>query len=331
MSNLNTEDKQNLTDNVCNELLQKGIKPTVSLVLAELPTISSRSTAHKYFKNWTDNQSHKKEELFKKLGFSSEFTSSVLNEINRFNTNAEGRYIEQTQYANVQRDQAISDLQNSENKINEQSSLISQFEEMINNLQTELATEQKSNESTIVEIRRQLTTPIDDNKQLSKKNESLRAGMAKAELKLESNQQLVDEIKSQNAQLLFDNKEFNSNIAELNRSIASKESTITGNEKLIKSLENEQEKTANQLINFDSNNIKLQTEIASIRNELAEVNSKLSDEKDKLAKQIFKNSEVKSNFDKQVKSHEKVLSNYEATISSHEKLIAQFEINKSKT
>ncbi|MGK0270584.1 MAG: hypothetical protein ACI88H_001231, partial [Cocleimonas sp.] len=47
MSKLNTEDKQNLTDNFCNELLRKGIKPTVSLVLEKLPN-SSRSTGHKY-------------------------------------------------------------------------------------------------------------------------------------------------------------------------------------------------------------------------------------------------------------------------------------------
>lgn len=325
MANLNTEDKQNLTNNVCNELLKKGIKPTVSLVLAELPTISSRSTVHKYFKVWTDEQNLKKEENFKKLGFSSEFTSSVLNEVNRFNADAEGRHIEQTQYANDQRDHAISDLHNSESKVNEQSNLIIQQEQQINNLQTELATEQKSHEGIIIEIRRQLTTSVDDNKQLNKQNESLRPGIAKAELKLEANQQFLDEIKSQNNHLTSDNKKLNSNIAELNRSIASKESTITGNEKLIKILENEQEKTANQLINFDSNNAKLQSELASVRNELSNCSTKVSEEKDKLGQQITLNTELKSNIQKQARSHEKALSNYQATIASHEKLIAQLE------
>ncbi|MEH6596786.1 MAG: DNA-binding protein [Colwellia polaris] len=325
MANLNTEDKQNLTNNVCNELLKKGIKPTVSLVLAELPTISSRSTVHKYFKVWTDEQNLKKEENFKKLGFSSEFTSTVLNEISRFNCDAEARYIEQAQYANEQRDHAISDLQNSENKVNEQSNLIKQQEEKISNLQTDLATEHKSNKSIIIEIRRQLTTSIDDNKQLSKQNESLRADISKSELKLESNQQLVDEIKSQNSQLIVDNKELNSNIAEINRSIASKESTITGNEKLIKTLENEQEKTGKQLISFDSNNEKLQSALASVRNELSNCSIKASEEKDKLGQQITLNTELKSNIEKQARSHEKALINYQATIASHEKLIAQLE------
>ena len=102
MSNLTTEDKQDMTNDVCNEFLQNGITPSVTMVLAKLPCINSRSTAHKYFKNWTDAQSSKKEEMFKKLGFSSEFTSSVLDEISRFNCDAEARYIEQAQYANEQ-------------------------------------------------------------------------------------------------------------------------------------------------------------------------------------------------------------------------------------
>lgn len=328
MSKLNTEDKQNLTDNICNELLQKGIMPTVTLVLARLPCISSRSTAHKYFKKWTDNQNSKKEELFKKLGFSSEFNSSVLNEITRFNSEAEQRYIEQAQYTNDQRDQAISDLEISENKLNKQAEIVNQQEKQIINIQTELATEQKSNESTIVEIRRQLSTSVDDNKQLSKQNESLRTAIAKAELKLESNQHLTDEVKSQNAYLTTENKQLNSNVAELNRSIASKESTIIGNDKLIESIKADQEKIAKQVINFDSNNAKLQSELASVRNELSNSSTKVSEEKDKLGQQITLNNELKSNIEKQARSHEKALSNYQATIASHEKLITQLEKDK---
>jgi chromosome segregation ATPase len=324
MSKLNTEDKQNLTDNFCNELLRKGIKPTVSLVLEKLPN-SSRSTGHKYLKNWTDAQNKNKEEVFKKLGFSSEFTSSLLNEINRFNCHAEGRYKEQALDAIDQRDHALSDLQNSENKVNEQSNLIQQQEEKISVLQTELATEHKSHESIIIEIRRQLTTSVDDNKQLTIQNESLRTDITKSELKLESNQQLLDEIKSQNSHFISEHKELNSNVAELNRSIASKESTITGNEKLIKTLENAQEKIGKQLISFDSNNAKLQSDLASVRSELSNCSTKVSEEKDKLGQQITLNTELKSNIEKQAKSHEKALSNYQATIASHEKLIAQLE------
>ncbi|MFT5297920.1 MAG: chromosome segregation ATPase [Colwellia sp.] len=324
MSKLNTEDKQNLTDNFCNELLRKGIKPTVSLVLEKLPN-SSRSTGHKYLKNWTDAQNKNKEEVFKKLGFSSEFTSSLLNEINRFNCHAEGRYKEQALDAIDQRDHALSDLQNSENKVNEQSNLIQQQEEKIKNIHTELAKEQKSNESIVNEIRRQLTTSIDDNKQLGIQNESLRTGIAKAELKLEGNQEFVKEVKSQSSQLTIDNKELNSNIAELNRSVASKESTILGNNKLILTLEKEQVKTATQLSNFDSNNTNLQSEITSLRNDLSIISNKLTEEKDKFTQQVSVNNEVKSNFEEQTRSHEKTLRSYETTITGNEKLIAQLE------
>lgn len=324
MSKLNTEDKQNLTDNFCNELLRKGIKPTVSLVLEKLPD-SSRSTAHRYFKYWTDNQNIKKEALFKKLGFSSEYTSSLLNEINRFNNEAEQRYKEQAQDANDQQEQAIFDLEKSEKKFNNQAEMVNQQEKEIINLHTELAKEQKSNEATVFEIRGQLTIYIDDNKQLAIQNESLRAGITKAELKLESNQQYVDEIKSQNTYLTSENKELNSNVAELNKITARHESTIIGNDKLILNFEAEQEKTAKQISNLDSNNIKQQSEVASLRNELTTISTKLTEEKDKLVQQISLNGELKSNFEDQTRSHEKTLRSYETTITGNEKLIAQLE------
>jgi chromosome segregation ATPase len=325
MSQLNTEETQNMVNQICNEFLRDGIKPSVSLVLAKLTNVSSRATAHKYFKKWTDVQNSKKEALFKELGFSPEFTNSFLDEMNRFNVDTEQRYKSLAQEANDQRDHAISDLQNSESKVNEQTNLINQHEEMIKNIHTELAKEQKSNESIINEIRRQLTTSIDDNKQLGIQNESLRTGIAKAELKLEGNQEFVKEVKSQSSQLTIDNKELNSNIAELNRSVASKESTILGNNKLILTLEKEQVKTATQLSNFDSNNTNLQSEITSLRNDLSIISNKLTEEKDKFTQQVSVNNEVKSNFEEQTRSHEKTLRSYETTITGNEKLIAQLE------
>lgn len=325
MSKLNTEETQNMVNQICNEFLRNGIKPSVSLVLAKLTNVSSRATAHKYFKKWTDDQNSKKEALFKELGFSPEFTKSFLDEMIRFNVDAEQRYKSLAQEANDQRDHAIADLQNSESKVNEQTSLITQHEEMIKNLHTELAKEQKSNESIVNEIRRQLTTSIDDNKQLATQNESLRTGIAKAELKLEGNQEFVKEVKSQSSQLTIDNKELNFNIAELNRSVASKESTIVGNNKLILALENEQIKTASQLINFDSNNTNLQSEITSLRNDLTTINTKLTEEKEKLIQQASLTAELRSNFEEQTRLNEKTLRSHESTIAGNEKLIVQLE------
>ncbi|MBL4832689.1 MAG: hypothetical protein JKY26_01845 [Pseudomonas sp.] len=330
MSKLNTEATQDITNDVCNEFLREGIKPTVTLVLAKLTNVSSRATAHKYFKKWTDSQNSKKEALFKKLGFSSEYTSSLLDEINRFNSEAEQRYKGLAQDAHDQQEHAISDLEKSETKVSEQLDVINLQEEQIKNLKIELTIEKKANEITVSEIRLQLTTSIDDNKQQTNQNESLRADITKAELKLESNLELVDEVKSHNSHLISENKELNSNIAELNRSIASKESTITGNDKLILTLENEQVKTATQLRNFDSNNIKQQSEITSLRNELTTINTKLTEEKEKLVQQASLTDELRSNFEEQTRSNEKTLRSYEATIAANEKLIIQLEKTKNK-
>lgn len=330
MSSMKSKSSQEVVNQICNDFLKKGEKPSVRLILAEIPNISSTSTIHKYFSKWKDEQIKKQESLFEKFGLSTEFTTSFMKEISRFSIEIEERYKEQAQDATDQQGQAISDLEKSENKLNNQAEVVNQQEKQITDLQTELAKEQKSNESIVNEIRRQLTTTIDDNKQLAIQNESLRAGKAKAELKLESNQQLVDEIKSLNFQLTSENKELNSNIVELNKISARHESTIIGNDKLILALEAEQEKTEKQLSNIDSNNEKLQSELASVRSELSAINSKITEEKEMLAQQKHINAKLKTSLEEQARTHEKILGNYETTIAANEKLIFQLEKTKSK-
>lgn len=328
---MKSKSSQDVVNQICSDFLRKGEKPSVRLILAEIPNINSTSTIHKYFSKWKDEQVKKQESLFEKFGLSTEFTSSFMKEINRFSIEIEERYKEQAQDAHDQQEQAISDLENSESKVKDQFMKIDQQEKQISILHTELATELKSNESTVIEIRKQLTTSLSENKQLSDQNESLRTGIAKAELTLQANQEFVKEVKSQNSQLTSDNKELNSCIAELNRDIASKESTMIGNEKLILTLENEQEKTTKQLIRFDSNNTKLQSELASVRNDLATISTKLTEEKEKLVQQTYLTAELRSNFEDQTRTHEKTLRSYEATIVGNEKLIIQLEktINKA--
>ena len=325
MSSVNTKSPQNTVNDICNDFLRKNIKPTVRLVLAELPDISSTSTAHKYFLNWKNEQVNKQKSLFEKFGLSTEFTSSFMKEINRFSIEIEEQYKEQVQDAHEQQEQAISDLEKLESKFIKQADINNEQEIKINELHTELAKEQKSHESTIIEIRKQLTDSLNEKTKLNKYNESLRTDISKAELRLEANQEFVDEVKSQNSQLTIDNKELNSTVAELNRSLSGKESAITGNEKLIFALGNEQEKTGKQLNNLDSINTKLQSEITSSRNELSDINTKLSDEKDKLTQQVAINNELKSKLKEQTRSHEKTLRSYESTITGNEKLIAQLE------
>jgi hypothetical protein len=326
MNNLMLKEKsqQEMVNDVCNQFLRTGIKPTVRLILAEV-TMNSTSTVHKYFIKWKDEIEKNQQSLFDQFGFSSEFTSSFMKEINRFSIKVEQRSRDQTQDANVQRDHAISDLQKSENIVNQQDDVIKQQDKKVKILQTELAKEQRSNEVIVNEIRLQLTASRDDNKQLAEHNESLRSSIVKSEFKHESNQKFINVIKSQNSQLTKDNKEINSNIAEMNRIIASKESTIVGNDKLILTLENEQVKTATQLSNFDSNNIKQQAEIASLRTELTTTSTKLTVKKDMLTQQATLIAELRSDFEDQTRTHEKILYGYETTILGNEKLIVQLE------
>ena len=79
--NLSTQDRVN---QICNELYQKGTKPSARLVLAELPDVSSTSTVHKYFSNWKREMEANQQSLYDRLGFSPDFTKSFMKEISRF-------------------------------------------------------------------------------------------------------------------------------------------------------------------------------------------------------------------------------------------------------
>ena len=315
--NLSTQDRVN---QICNELYQKGTKPSVRLVLAELPDVSSTSTVHKYFSNWKREMEANQQSLYDRLGFSPDFTKSFMKEISRFAVEAEQRYKGMADDANEQREQAVSDLAKAEDKLHKQTAVVEQQEKQISDLKSELsdtikqseanlAQEQKANEATVNELRQQLTTALDENKQLTNQNESLRTELAKAELKLESNQELVEQVKGQNEQLVSDLKEVNAIVADMSKDIASKESTITGNEKLITNLHAQHDKASTQVDSLSKQTIKLQSELDSI--------------KDKLSEQTSLNSKLKSEYDDKVRGLEK-------EIKTNEKLIVQLEKNQQK-
>lgn len=313
--NLSTQDRVN---QICNELYQKGTKPSVRLVLAELPDVSSTSTVHKYFSNWKREIDANQQSLYDRLGFSADFTKSFMKEISRFAVEAEQRYKGMADDANEQREQAVSDLAKAEDKLHKQTAVVKQQEKQISDLKSELsdtikkaeanlAQEQKANEATVNELRQQLAAALDENKQLTNQNESLRTDLAKAELKLESNQELVEQVKGQNEQLVSDLKEVNGIVADMSKDIASKDSTITGNEKLITNLHAQHDQASTQVNSLTSQTIKLQSELDSI--------------KDKLSEQTSLNSKLKSEYDDKVRALEK-------EIKANEKLIAQLEKNQ---
>ena len=122
--NLSTQDRVN---QICNELYQKGTKPSVRLVLAELPDVSSTSTVHKYFSNWKREMEANQQSLYDRLGFSPDFTKSFMKEISRFAVEAEQRYKGMADDANEQREQAVSDLAKAEDKLHKQTAVVEQL------------------------------------------------------------------------------------------------------------------------------------------------------------------------------------------------------------
>ena len=332
---------QERVNDICNDLYSKGEKLSVRIVLAEMPDVSSTSTIHTYFKTWKQEVDANQQSLYDRLGFSPTFTKSFMEEITRFGVEAEQRYKDLAQTADEQCEHAIADLKKSEDKFYKQEAVVEQQDKQITELKTELSDtkkkfeadlgkEQKANEVIVSELRQQLAAALDDNKQLTKQNESIRTELAKAELKSEGNQELVTEIKAQNTQLVTDNKELNSNIANLNKEIAGKDSKIDGNKELINNLQSQQDKATKQLDDLSKANIKLQSEIESIRSELSVVNTKLSEEKDNTSKQITINSKLTTELEDQAKNHAKAINMHENTIANNEKLIAQLEKNQKK-
>jgi len=238
---------QEQVSSICNRLYAEGTKPSVRLVLSELPNVSSTSTVHKYFKTWKEELDANQQSLYDKLGFSVDFTKSFMKEITRFSVEAEQRYKSLAEDASEQRDVAIGTLEQVEERYHKQIALVEQKEKQIQslkdevsvthrNMESELTKVKEVNEATVGELREQLQKAKEDNKVLLSSNEDIRTQQVKAELRLEGNQELVDEVKKQNTHLLQDNKELNAKLSELNRVIAGLESTVVGNDKLIEQL-----------------------------------------------------------------------------------------------
>jgi chromosome segregation ATPase len=343
MNPVSTRNKsmQERVNDICNSLYSSGQKLSVRIVLAEMPDVSSTSTIHTYFKNWKQEIDANQQSLYDRLGFSSKFTQSFMEEITRFGVEAEQRYKDHAQAAEEQCEHAIADLKKSEDKLYKQEAVVEQQEKQISDLKTELsdiskgfeadlAKEKKTNEVIVNELRQQLTAALDDNKKLTAQNELIRTNLAKAEIKSENNLDRVNDIKAQNTQLITDNKELNFNIANLNKDIAGKDSSINANKELVTALNYQQDKSSKQIDDLTKANTKLQSEAESIRSELSRINIQLSEEKDKLSKQVAANNEIKSSLEEQARIHEKIINMHESTIANNEKLISQLEKNQKK-
>ncbi|GAA4649826.1 hypothetical protein GCM10023116_21070 [Kistimonas scapharcae] len=342
-----TQSIQDRVNKICNEMYAQGIKPTVRLVLAELPDVSSTSTVHKYFANWRSELEANQQSLYDKLGFSSEFTQSFMKEITRFGVEAEQRYKELAKDSNDQRDLAVTDLARAEEKLHKQSAVVEQQDKEIKELQnelqilkrqaeTELDKANQSNEAAINEIRQQLSSALEDNKVLSQQNETLRTDLAKNELRLEGNQAFTDEVKGQNADLVTENKQLNQYITDLSKILVGKDAKIEGNDQLITSLQDQQKQISQQLADEQERRKKLDDDLVALKakqdKDLTALQAKLSETTEKLEKEAFKASEAQSKIgDLKIAMEEKTteykdaIRRLENTIAGNEKLIEHLE------
>ncbi|CCN86015.1 DNA-binding protein [Vibrio nigripulchritudo] len=338
---------------ICNELYAEGTKPSVRRVLSMLPDVSSTSTVHKYYANWKKELEANQQSLYDRLGFSSEFTQSFMKEITRFGVEAEQRYKEQSQDANDQRDQALEDLEKSEDKLYKQTAVLQQLEKEISELQSELVRvksdsktemekqhtlaatnlekERESHAAIVQELRIQLNDALEANKALTESNETIRTEAAKANLKLEGNEAYVNEVKEQNKALTTDNKALNAEIAHLNKTLAGQEATIHGDDKLIQSLQQQLVKHEQLSDDAAEKNTKLNNELDSARNDINALTNKFGEAMDRLSKEVEKNTRQKHSFDEKIRAHEQTEKSNAATIAGNEKLIAQLEKASEKS
>lgn len=299
---------QEQVSTICNRLYAEGIKPSVRLVLSELPSVSSTSTVHKYFKTWKEEVDANQQSLYDKLGFSSDFTKSFLKEITRFSVEAEQRYKSLAEDAAEQRDSAIGTLEQVEERFHKQQAVVEQKEKQIQSLKDELAATKRDKEeqlakadevhqATIVELREQLSKAVDENKALSSLNEDIRTSQVKAELKLEGYQVSADELKAQNKALVEDAKQLNMSLAEMREREKQTQSAMNDIKMANKELEANTSKVR-EVHQATENELRLQ--LGSLRDENKSLNVNVSE-------------------------LNRLVAGLESTISGDEKLIAQLK------
>ncbi|MDD7805445.1 MAG: DNA-binding protein [Endozoicomonas sp. (ex Botrylloides leachii)] len=332
---------QERVNKICNEIYAKGEKPSVRLVLAELPDVNSTSTVHKYFANWRSELEANQQSLYDRLGFSSEFTQSFMKEITRFGAEVEQRYKQLAKDANEQRDLAFADLARTEESLHQKEVIVEQHNKQVKTLQaelqmlkqqkeTELDKARESNDAAIQEVRQQLATALEENKALSQHNETLRTAMTKSELKLEGNEELINEIKHQNKDLVDENKKLNQSITELSKNLVGKEAAIEGNEKLIISLQEQQQQIAQQLADEKERRQKLDEDLLALKTSVIDTQKKLEKEEIKVSEAQSKANELKYEIEQKSIERKETIRRLEHSVASYEKLIAHME-NQKKT
>ncbi|MCE2597133.1 hypothetical protein K6Y31_20375 [Motilimonas cestriensis] len=334
---LNPDTLQERVNAICNELYSQGTKVSVRLVLSMIPEVNSTSTIHKYFAKWKDELEASQKSLYDKLGFSSTFTKSFMEEISRFSVEAEQRYKNKADSAIEQRDEALDEMEKIEDKYIKQTAVLEQKLKVIAELEKELQItitksqqniekERESTQAVLKELRQQLNESKASNQALIDSNESLRTEVAKAELRLEGNEKYVNEVKQQSLALIAENKAASTTIATLNKEIASQEATLKGNHQLIRNLTEQQESLRASLAQAEQSRQQTNNELVSMRKDLDVAKTHVDELKTQLNSENKQVNELKVALTEQVRTTDKTISNYESTLTGNHKLIEQLEL-----
>ena len=134
---------QSRVNKICNEMYANGIMPSVRLVLSEITGVGGRAAVHKHFAIWRSDLEVNQKSLYEQFGLSSEFARVFLKEISRFE--AEHRYKAFAKDLGEQRDLAVNDLANAEERLDKQSAAIEQKDKQIKEIQVELLALKRQN------------------------------------------------------------------------------------------------------------------------------------------------------------------------------------------
>jgi chromosome segregation ATPase len=291
--NEQTQEQRSIQDKVndiCNELYAQGNKVSVRMVCSMLPDLSSVSSVHKYYKVWKDETEANSQSLYEKLGFSEKFTKYFMQEVTRFAVEAEQRYKQLAEDANDQRDRAIEDLERAEERLFKQSSLLDQTQKEVKTLDLvvsehvkqanqDLAAANSENKKSLdamkahVEEVMQLCeektlSQAQDIKAQNEANESLRTGLAKAELRLESHVSQVAEHKKTESYLTSVNNALQAEKSELSITAAELRVKESAGKELITELKAGLSRADEQLSSVKSENNTLSTKVSNLETEV---------------------------------------------------------------
>ena len=178
---------------ISNDLYSQGIKPSVRLVLAQMPDVKSTSAIHKSYADWRRELDAKQPLQHVLTGLSGEFTELLMKEINRLGVETENRCKDLVMDADEQRIIAIKDLERAEDLLAKQAEVIDQLEKELKSVKSDIADSAKAYESTLIELRNQMNEQI--KALLPSNNEGLIKAATKVEAPAEKSLDVVQERK----------------------------------------------------------------------------------------------------------------------------------------